>query len=105
MVTKLKKLTVKRGPFIDTKRAQKIPGRTVKAGGIQKIMPQKTGQKAVTFRKGGLHATLDVPQGQKIPESKLAAALKGKYGETGAKQARFYVNFLRKGQRTASANR
>lgn len=40
-----------------------------------------------TMRKGGLHRSLGVPQGQKIPKSKIAAAAK-KPGLVG-KQARY----------------
>lgn len=37
---------------------------------------------------GLLHDDLGVPQGQKIPEAKLEAALAGKYGPAAAKRAR-----------------
>ena len=51
-----------------------------KAGGKGKttISGGKKGQKPVTFQKGGLHRSLGVPQGQKIPASKMAAAKAGK---------------------------
>jgi hypothetical protein len=42
----------------------------------------------ISFTPGGLHRTVGVPQGQTIPQSKLQAALAGKYGPKGAKQAR-----------------
>jgi hypothetical protein len=45
------------------------------------------GQKPVTFQKGGLHRSLDVPQGQKIPASKMTAAKRGDYGPKAKKQA------------------
>ena len=32
------------------------------------------GKKPVTFQKGGLHTSVGVPQGQKIPAAKMAAA-------------------------------
>ena len=53
-----------------------------KAGGKGKttISGGKKGQKPVTFQKGGLHRSLGVPQGQKIPASKMAAAKAGSYG-------------------------
>jgi hypothetical protein len=44
-----------------------------------------TGIKGI--RKGGLHETVGVPEGQPIPASKKAAALAGKYGSKGVKQA------------------
>lgn len=40
-----------------------------------------------TMQKGGLHKSVGVPQGQKIPASKLAAAKAGKYGPKAKKQA------------------
>lgn len=42
-----------------------------------------------TMQKGGLHKSLGVPMGQKIPASKLAAAKKGAYGKKAQKQANF----------------
>ena len=38
--------------------------------------------------KGGLHRSLGVPEGQKIPQKALASALAGNYGSKAAKQAR-----------------
>jgi hypothetical protein len=58
-----------------------------KVGSIEKI-PMGQGEKPITFHKGGLHESLNVPQGQKIPESKMQAALNGSYGPTAQKQAR-----------------
>lgn len=40
-----------------------------------------------TMQKGGLHKSVGVPEGQKIPASKLAAAKAGKYGPKAKKQA------------------
>jgi hypothetical protein len=42
-----------------------------------------------TMQKGGLHKSLGVPLGQKIPAAKLAAAKAGKYGARAKKQAQF----------------
>lgn len=53
------------------------------------IGPSKPGQKAIKFRKGGLHQSLGVPQGTKIPSSKMAAAKSGSYGPKAEKQANF----------------
>lgn len=60
------------------------------------------GQKPVTFAKGGLHRTVGVPQGEKIPASKMAAAKAGKYGPKGKKQASMATGMLAAGRRTAS---
>lgn len=53
-------------------------------------MAKKWIQKA-NIKKGGLHKSLDIPQGQKIPAKKVAAAAKrgGKVG----KQARLAETF------------
>lgn len=42
-----------------------------------------------TIAKGGLHKSLGVPQGKKIPAGKMAAAKAGKYGPKAKKQAQF----------------
>jgi hypothetical protein len=45
------------------------------------------GKKPIKFQKGGLHHSVGVPEGEKIPASKLAAAQAGKYGARAKKQA------------------
>lgn len=85
----------KAGPYIKTARAKKTPGKTVKVGGTQIIKPKKKGQKAIAFKKGGLHASLGVAQDNKIPVSKMRAALRGDYGPKAQKQARFAKNVLK----------
>ena len=57
----------------------------------------------VTFKKGGLHQSLGVPQGQKIPPGKMAAAKAGRYGPLARKQANFASGFLAAGRKTALA--
>lgn len=69
---------------------------TIKGGG---------GQKPVTFKKGGLHQSLGVPQGQKIPAAKMAAAKAGKYGTLAKKQANFASGMLAAGRRTANSRK
>jgi len=61
----------------------------------------KRGQKPVTFNKGGLHRSLNVPQGQKIPASKMEAARAGRYGKLSKKQAVFAMGMLAAGRRRA----
>ena len=58
----------------------------------------KDGHKAITFQKGGLHATTHTAPGDKIPASKVAAAAAGKYGPKGVKQALFMRNVLTGGK-------
>lgn len=41
----------------------------------------------ISFKKGGLHQSLGVPEGQPIPADKMSAALAGKYGPKAKKQA------------------
>ncbi len=66
-----------------------------KVGTVQSISMKKKGQKKITFKAGGLHRKLGVPQGTKIPASKMAAALAGKYGAKAKKEALFAKNVLK----------
>lgn len=66
----------------------------VKVGQKVTLKKTKPGQKTISFRKGGLHASTGTPQGQKIPASKKAAALAGKYGSKAKAQANFARNVL-----------
>ena len=63
------------------------------------------GKKPVSFAKGGLHRSVGVPQGQKIPAAKMAAAKAGKYGAKAKKQANFATGMLAAGRKTAARNR
>ena len=58
-------------------------------------IPAKDGHKAITFHKNGLHESLGVPAGKKIPKTKIMAALSGSDGEKAKKQALFMKNVLR----------
>jgi hypothetical protein len=60
------------------------------------------GQSPVTFKPGALHSQLGVPQGEKIPASKMAAAKRGAYGPLAAKRASFATGMLAAGRRTAA---
>ena len=62
---------------------------------LKVLKQKKKGQKEIKFHPGGLHASLHVPQGTKIPEAKREAALAGKYGPKAAKQAQFAKNVLK----------
>lgn len=74
--------------------------KTPKVGQKETLKPKKAGQKKISFVKGGLHASTGTPQGKKIPASKKAAAIAGKYGPKAKKQAGFAKNVLtgRKGK-------
>lgn len=58
------------------------------------LKPKKKGQKKITFKKGGLHASTGTPQGKKISAKKMRSALSGKLGSKAEKQARFKKNVL-----------
>lgn len=58
-------------------------------------IPAKDGHKKIEFHKGGLHETTGTPMKDKIPKSKIMAALHGAYGKTGIKQANFMMNVLK----------
>lgn len=65
----------------------------VKVG--QKVtLKAKTGQKKITFKKGGLHQSLGLPQGSKIPATAVQRALAGHYGPKAKQQAMFKKNVL-----------
>jgi hypothetical protein len=63
------------------------------------------GQKPVTFQKGGLHESLDVPAGKPIPKAKVAKAAAGDYGPKAQKQAVMAKGMLAAGQKTAAKNK
>lgn len=65
----------------------------------------KKGKKPIKFKKGGLHKSLGVPEGEKIPASKMKAALAGKYGPKAKKQAVMAQGLLKKGRQTAAKHR
>lgn len=61
---------------------------------IKVLKKTEPGQKTIKFHPGGLHETTDTPKGEKIPASKIRAALAGSYGPKGKKQAIFMKNVL-----------
>lgn len=61
----------------------------------QTIKPKKKGQKPITFKEGGLHASTGTPAGEKIPAAKHAAAAAGKLGPKAKKQEMFMRNVLK----------
>ncbi len=73
---------------------------TRKSPKVKTIQSKKPGQKPIKFSPGGLHASLGVPVGKKIPAAKMRAALEGKYGAKAKKEALFAKNVLvgRKGK-------
>lgn len=65
-----------------------------KMGAKVTLKPTKPGQKKITFKAGGLHASTGTPKGQKIPAGKMKAAASGKLGPKAKKQAQFKKNVL-----------
>lgn len=65
----------------------------------------KKGKPAIKFKSGGLHASTHTPKGQKIPASKLSAAVHGSYGPKAKKEALFDKNVLSKGRSTAAKHK
>ena len=63
------------------------------------------GKKPVTMTAGGLHKSLGVPEGQKIPAAKMAAAAAGEYGPLAKKQAVMAQGMLKAGRQTAARDR
>jgi hypothetical protein len=63
-------------------------------GKMVTMKPKKKGQKKITFMAGGLHETLGIPEGQKIPPGMMRAAAKGKYGPKAKKEALFKMHVL-----------
>lgn len=54
----------------------------------------KEGRKPIKFHEGGLHQSLGVKSGEKIPSSLMNAALSGSKGAKAKKQAEFAKNVL-----------
>ena len=65
----------------------------------KKKIIKKKGKKPITFKPGALHAQLGVPQGEKIPASKMAAARSGELGPLAEKRANFAKNVLTGGKK------
>jgi hypothetical protein len=63
------------------------------------------GRPAISFRRGALHRQLGVPEGEKIPPEKMAAARAGKFGPVAKRRAAFAQGMLAAGRRTAARNK
>lgn len=66
-----------------------MPKKTTKTKVIK-----KAGKKPISFKVGGLHKSLGIPAGRKIPQRLLKEAIAGKHGTLAQKQARFKENVL-----------
>lgn len=75
------------------KMTKKSPAKSkVKVGTKVTIKPTKPGQKKITYKKGGLHKSLGLPQGQKIPAIAMQRAAAGHYGPMAKRQANLAKN-------------
>jgi len=63
--------------------------------GTRTIPAKKKGQKPITFKEGGLHASTGTAPGEEISESKHEAAAEGRLGPKAEKQEQFYRNVLK----------
>lgn len=66
---------------------------------METLKKSNSSQKTIKFHKGGLHQTLGVKQGQKIPENLMEAALAGRKGKKAKKEAIFAKNVLTGGKK------
>jgi hypothetical protein len=62
------------------------------------VAPEKRGQRPIHFKKGALHRELGVPESEKIPAKKMAAARSGSLGPLAKKRANFAKNVLTGGR-------
>ena len=67
-----------------------MPGKT------RTIQPKKKGQRKISFREGGLHASTGTPAGQTISAAKHREARSGALGPKAKAEEVFYDNVLRK---------
>lgn len=63
-----------------------------------KTIAKQGNKPAIHFKEGSLHSQLGVPEGQKIPASKMQAALAGNSGPLAKKRANFAKNVLTGGR-------
>lgn len=63
-------------------------------GKLKTTIISSPGKKPIKFKKGALHQELGVPQGKKIPGSKMRAAMMGKLGPLAKRRAQFAENVL-----------
>ena len=59
-----------------------------------KTIAKQGNKPAIHFKEGSLHSELGVPQGKKIPASKMQAALSGSDGPLAKKRANFAKHVL-----------
>jgi hypothetical protein len=61
---------------------------------VKVLKKTEPGQKTIKFHPGALHEQLGVPQGEKLPASKMEAAATGALGALAKKRANFAKNVL-----------
>lgn len=63
--------------------------------GTRTIAPKAKGQHKITFKEGGLHASLGAKAGAKLTPAQHAKAASGSAGPKAKKQEMFYENVLK----------
>jgi len=63
--------------------------------GRKTLRPTRKGQRKISFKEGGEHASTGTPAGQPIPASKKRAARSGKLGVKAERQELFRENVLK----------
>lgn len=81
--------------FGDSVNQLRNSGMSEHAATIKTLKPKKKGQKPISFKEGGLHASTGTPAGAPIPAAKHAAAASGKLGPKAQKQEQFFENVLK----------
>ena len=61
---------------------------------METLKKSKPNQHTIKFHKGGLHQSLGVKQGKKIPSALMQAAIEGRKGAKAKKEAMFAKNVL-----------
>lgn len=74
--------------------AKAMKASTPKSAPKKVTLKAKPGQKKITFKPGGLHKSLGLSPGTKIPAAAMSRAMAGHYGPTAKKQAMFAKNVL-----------
>jgi hypothetical protein len=72
------------------------------AKGGKKQVIKSPGKPPISFKKGGLHKSLGVPEGKPVPPGKMRDALAGKNGPKAKAQAQFARNVLTGPKKTPS---
>lgn len=68
------------------------------------VKPEKKGEKKITFKEGGEHASTGTPKGEKIPAKVEAKARSGKMGVKAEREEIFRENVLTGGKKRGTSD-